>query len=129
MNATGKRRLLKLAVFLETEVPEDLFSMDVWGHGQGRGGRLHCGTAACALGWATTIPQLHQAGATFAHPGADNVFSRRRCPLRVAKDVFSMNTEQFHKIFAPPDMVDLHGKRGARIVAKRIRKLVASKAA
>lgn len=40
-------KLIQLADYLEDEVDDSKFRMDVWG--------TECGTAACALGWGTRI--------------------------------------------------------------------------
>lgn len=61
MNATGKRRLLKLADFLETADLPGSFDMGVWADNE-KNGRPACGTRACAMGWATTIPSFRRAG-------------------------------------------------------------------
>ena len=54
----NKVRLLKLADFLET-VPENQFDMNVWVHLGNKTSLGDCGTAGCALGWATKIfPEL-----------------------------------------------------------------------
>ncbi len=55
-------RLLLLADFLET-VPPERFDMARW-TGVDWAGKsdLSCGTAACAMGWATTIPQFRKLG-------------------------------------------------------------------
>jgi hypothetical protein len=74
----AKTRLLKLAEFMERLPKEDRehFNMGVWfmhagaGHGHGVSpGQVvgkkeitKCGTSACALGWATTIPAFRRAG-------------------------------------------------------------------
>lgn len=56
MNKTQASRLLTLAWFLKTEVPEDEFKMSSF-CGEKRTGHMkhECGTTACALGWATAI--------------------------------------------------------------------------
>lgn len=74
MNA---KRLLKLADFLET-VPKDNFDMGVVYEDEGMFAgdcapkypqpKKHCGTAACAMGWATAIPSFRKAG---LHLGED----------------------------------------------------------
>lgn len=66
----GARRLMVLADRLDT-VPEERFSMKCW-MGTREGGYMlscgpddlehTCGTAGCAVGWATTIPAFHQEG-------------------------------------------------------------------
>jgi len=55
-------RLLKLAGFLD-ELPHKNFTFNSW-VGFGFNGKLDlsCGTTACALGWATTIPEFRGAG-------------------------------------------------------------------
>lgn len=59
MNA---KRLLKLAEFLE-RLPRKRFNYATWVGDDWEGKpNLSCGTAACALGWATTIPSLRRAG-------------------------------------------------------------------
>lgn len=58
-------RLTKLAELLDT-VPPDRFNMDYWGlapHGDLEDLNIaECGTAACALGWACSIPEFRAAG-------------------------------------------------------------------
>jgi hypothetical protein len=55
-------RLLKLADFLMT-VPKERFDFGSWVGEDWKGKpNLSCGTTACALGWATTIPLLRKAG-------------------------------------------------------------------
>ena len=55
------RRLRMLADHLLT-VPEDQFDMDYWGHNPKREAEFNCNTSACAAGWGTTHPILHQEG-------------------------------------------------------------------
>lgn len=61
MKEIHKKRLLKLAEFLEERVPEARFNMDFWAlDDDGRIGAVplaspKCKTAACALGWATAL--------------------------------------------------------------------------
>ena len=60
--AVGKRRLLKLADFLQ-KLPRKRFDYQSWVGDDWQGkADLSCGTTACALGWATTIPSLRKAG-------------------------------------------------------------------
>jgi hypothetical protein len=70
-------RLLKLADFLDT-VPNSRFNIWSWtSHASGEGdtstavkalgvARHHCGTTACAVGWACTIPEFKAAGLGFS---------------------------------------------------------------
>lgn len=55
---TGRDRLRILADFLLT-VPPERFNIRTWGHG---GFEHECGTAACAFGWAATIPAFRELG-------------------------------------------------------------------
>lgn len=56
------RRLLKLAAFLE-KLPPERFDIRGWVGDDWKGKPdLSCGTTACGLGWATTIPMLRKAG-------------------------------------------------------------------
>lgn len=64
--AVGNRRLLKLADLLE-KLPQERFDMKYWvGNGWKGKPDLSCGTTACALGWATTVPSLRKAGLKLA---------------------------------------------------------------
>lgn len=60
------KRLLKLANFLEQEVPKHKFDMAIFvsetdeGHWPKEAG--HCGTTACAGGWATAVPAFRKRG-------------------------------------------------------------------
>lgn len=58
MDARSKRRLLKLADFLDTKVPRRLFNTAYWAFGPRTPKRepdATCQTSACAAGWATAI--------------------------------------------------------------------------
>lgn len=57
-----KDRLKRLADFLQI-VPEERFDMQRWVGDDFKGSPdLSCGTSACAVGWATTIPEFREAG-------------------------------------------------------------------
>lgn len=61
-NHVYKNRLLKLADFLDNLLDEQ-FSFDRWvGNDWDQKANLSCGTSACALGWATTIPLFRKLG-------------------------------------------------------------------
>ena len=53
MNVKQARNLLKLADFLENQVPAKRFDMGDWASGPDLSTAPECGTSACALGWAT----------------------------------------------------------------------------
>lgn len=60
--STSDARLLRLAKLLEA-LPPERFNFNVWVGANWKGSSdLSCGTSACALGWATTIPQFREFG-------------------------------------------------------------------
>lgn len=110
LNALAKRRLTKLADFMDA-LPKKAakhFAMLTWVNHDGahehfeRGSVLDqddlmtCGTTACALGWATTIPAFKKAGLGMKWNGStfsNEVFlkeKRAKC-----YDVFAIATEFF----------------------------------
>lgn len=61
---TSKEKLLTLAAFLKT-VPPERWDYSNWVNSDWQGKLdLSCGTKACALGWAATIPAFAAAGLT-----------------------------------------------------------------
>ena len=68
MKAFHRRRLEKLRDFLKT-IPPKKFNMEMWMDLSGIQKEFEkpinanlCGTAGCAVGWATTIPSFRRAG-------------------------------------------------------------------
>ena len=58
----NSKRLLKLADFLDT-VPRKRFNLGLWQqYGFKPKAESACGTVACAMGWACTIPSFKRAG-------------------------------------------------------------------
>ena len=109
-------RLLKLADFLDT-VPPEKFDFDVWCNG-GRGevgGRVEvpdlnvCGTTACALGWATAIPEFQKLGikldmCSSQFPCVTTLSDSRKRDswsnaLAAARDVFGLGAEDVSELF------------------------------
>lgn len=122
MSATGKRRLIKLAEFLETAELPGKFDMSEWHR------KTDCGTSACALGWATTIPSFRRAGLTLGPSEVGTISIPEydgHADLCAASAFFDIGWFDADNLFRPRDMNDLTGKRGRKIVARRIRKLVA----
>jgi hypothetical protein len=60
----NSKRLLKLAKFLETKVPKGRFNYEVVfsRYSVKFKGGPECGTAACAMGWACSIPEFKKLG-------------------------------------------------------------------
>jgi hypothetical protein len=121
MNATGKRRLLKLADFLET-VPRKRLDMSIFATGDLR----ECGTSGCALGWATQIPSFRRAG-LYLDETSPRLRGRPRIvdPFQVAREFFDLSAYDAADLFTP----NYDGSDTPKEVAKRFRKFVASKAA
>jgi hypothetical protein len=104
----GHQRLLRLAEFLETEVPEEKFSL--------------CGWAACAMGWAGRLPEFQSAGFS-CHPfigprfrndiGCEAV--RSFFEIARAADIIHLVLQDSYPDHATPEMV-----------ATRIREFVAA---
>lgn len=128
MNATGKRRLLKLADFLEELPKTRKFNMGLFAE-KIKDGRPACGTAACAAGWAASIPAFRRAGYRLMQSRQSwgellivPAFGRHRADK--ALDVFFDITRE--------DTINLFGSGNPNIpknAASRIRNLVASKEA
>lgn len=66
MRRVHRRRLLRLAKFLRRLAPRR-FNFAQWIDRNSWKGKadLSCGTSACAVGWATTIPQFRRLGLRF----------------------------------------------------------------
>lgn len=64
-----RKRLLKLAEFLETLPPKD-FDISWW-RAECEGSDGKCGTTYCAVGWATTFPENRRAGLTLSSAKSD----------------------------------------------------------
>jgi hypothetical protein len=117
------KRLLKLADFLETKVPRKRFNMTDWSS-VADFSAAQCDTAACAFGWATTIPSFRRAGLS----SRNSVFGPSIVPSfnglegsDAAEEFFGLGSLAVDNLFyghsyeKPPT---------PKQVAKRIRKLV-----
>ena len=109
----NKVRLAKLADFLET-VPEDKFNMNVWANLFNYRSKLgDCGTAGCALGWATKIfpelelrwdggsPYILLSSTSAGGLQAANTFFE--IDISVSKDIFM--AESYHSFPITPQQV------------------------
>lgn len=127
MNATGKRRLLKLADFLETaELPGE-FDLGTLGESI-TDGQPTCGTTACALGWATTIPSFRRAGLHLSSKGALRCKGMREPIWKdLAARFFSIQPQEARELFgARYGHLSNIGQAARHGVAERIRALIAS---
>lgn len=136
----SKNRLLKLADFLE-KLPPERFNYAHWVGLDWKGDpNLSCGTTACALGWATTIPSLQKAGLTLHQPreacGAGfvalcgeeppNYLTENSISEMAAMRVFGLTSEEATFLFYPYTDMDGHESpnqdASAKVVAKHIRR-------
>lgn len=131
-----KRRLLKLADFLE-KLPPRRFDFRKW-VGDDWGGKpdLSCNTTACAFGWATTIPSFRRLGLVLTEN--DDRFSEFRFVVGLkgstnstyaGKVIFGLDYLEFEQLFVPglEDNNQLSFFATAKQVAKHIKKFVAKK--
>lgn len=127
MNATGKRRLLKLADFLDAlKLKRSKFNMRIYANDITKDGKPACGTAACAAGWAASIPSFRKAGYRLAcHQTGSGitqivpVFGRAKADRAICK-FFAISIDGWSTLFGP------FNPNSPKKAAKRIRKLVAS---
>lgn len=122
MNAIGKRRLLKLADFLETADLPGKFDMGSWSEEE-ESGRPKCGTAACAMGWATTIPSFRRAGLFLNEYGEPEFEGHTES--EAAAHFFSIAISQARDLFVMYEHSHT-GMPARRSVARCIRHLIAS---
>jgi hypothetical protein len=110
LKAVFRRRLLKLAKFLRTVKPER-FDMGTWVGGDWDGKPdLSCGTRACAMGWATTIPEFRALGLRLGRRGTSAeglpVFpvlkgERGSTWATCAEKIFGLNQGEASYLFIP----------------------------
>lgn len=94
-----KRRLLKLAAFLE-KLPPERFDYDRWVGNDWLGEPdLSCGTAACALGWATTIPEFRRLGLRLSRCGEPHC--GRLYDHAAATEIFGVTENEAAFLFIP----------------------------
>lgn len=116
-----KQRLLKLADHLENNVMDHEFDMKEW----------KCGTTACAVGHAASIPSFQRAGLKLVsyRMKVSGDGYKAFCPiykgdygyLGVA-NFFGIGVDEAHSLFDPDEYpID---RRDVRTVAKRIREFV-----
>lgn len=118
----NKKRLLKLADFLETVKPKE-FRMDSWYN------ETPCGTTACAFGWACSIPSFKRAGLkmkVIRHTDVayGDVTFKGLESYNAASKFFGIDIDEAEYLFSP----DAYSGKGIkRQVIRRIRKLCSSR--
>lgn len=93
----NKERLIKLAEHLETKVPANRFDMGRWGMlALGATSLVECDSAACALGWATTVPEFRKEGLKLA---SGMVFLGNLTGYEAASALFGITESQASALF------------------------------
>lgn len=138
----GNRRLLVLAEFLE-KLPPERFDYGTWVGRNWAGAKdLSCGTRACALGWATTIPEFQEAGLCLIRDAyGDGVVrfnrgepNRYQSSLDAGAAMFGLNEDESAFLFYPGEVLDDEDEpapsdlASPSEVAAHIRKFVAGRA-
>lgn len=137
-----RKRLLKLAETLE-ELPKKRFDYGQWVGNDWQGKKdLSCGTTACALGWATTIPSLRREGLRMFKYGAgiDGGYvglinkdgDETGGEMEAGFKIFGLNDQEFSLLFYPDANGTVNGHEmdspaedaSPKRVAKFIRKFV-----
>ena len=131
MNAIHRRRLLKLADFLEA-LPPKRFNYCHWVGDDWEGAaNLSCGTTACALGWATTMPIFRRLGLCLYKPGRYytptvilKIGKRRGSTFDATEEIFGLDHNETMELFTPRGSGELGPKAKASDVAAHIRRFV-----
>lgn len=128
----NKRRLLKLADFLET-VPPTKFSLRTWVQSMPTQPESEtegsCGFAGCAMGWAVHAKLFR--GLRFATSAeADEVHNpepvyKGKIGFPAVNVLFDIDTDDSHRLFAAPRYNEPHTT--PKQVAKRIREFCGAK--
>lgn len=120
----GNRRLLKLARFLE-RLPPKRFNYNTYVGADWKGDAKLCGTTACAIGWATTIPEFRKLGLRL-----DNYGDPYGCSVDYHNEpgtsLFAITDEEWGYLFIP-QTGPLPKTASAKQVAKHIRNFVAGR--
>lgn len=100
-------RLLKLAGHLENLPNESQFDYRHWVGPTWKTQDLSCGTTACALGWAVTIPEFYELGLRFVRDSITGVNyvgmagSNKRDHKEASREVFGLTATQHSLLFNP----------------------------
>jgi hypothetical protein len=131
---TSNKRLLLLAIFLERLDPQR-FHYGSWvGDDWGGAKDLSCGTTACALGWACTMPEFHKLGLGLNTDGTPYDYVANLSDSEAAMRVFGITQDEAHALFLgyclfheeTEELIlpTLDNEAMAQHVARRIRKFV-----
>lgn len=131
---TSNKRLRLLAAFLESLDPQ-LFHYGSWVGDDWKGAKdLSCGTTACALGWACTMPEFRKLGLGINDDGTPYDYETQRNDAEASMRVFGLTKDEAHALFLGYCLFDdvteelilptLDNEAMAQHVARRIRKFV-----
>lgn len=129
MNATQRKRLLRLADFIVEKVPKENFDMSLFGGGCPLTiNPITCGSRGCALGWCTVL--FKRAGVTFDHDfGVGSNGEIRRVPeyksyrgYRIGVKLFGLTLEQSEGLFSGTK-ADCSAKQIRRDILRLVAKL------
>ena len=90
-------RLGTLAKFLRA-VPPERFNMDTWVEKSTDNGKVACGYAACAMGWACMIPEFRKDGLKLY--GVEPEYNNET-GFEVAMEFFDISYENAEYLFSP----------------------------
>lgn len=118
----GDARLLKLCTERLDTLPPGRYDHSTWVGGDWGGKTdLSCGTTACAMGWATTIPSFRRLGLKL-DPTYKIVFGDICGGIAAAIELFHITQYEAERLFGYADCGKV--KPTARRVARRIRQFV-----
>ncbi len=114
--SVGIRRILKLADYVEVQHPTKFDFSLVVGFDWKGAKDLSCGTTACALGFATTMPFFRKLGiyltgnppygyVAYSPPAGRDSYGMEAWE-KIAKAVFSIPIQAFYALFQPVDEED-----------------------
>lgn len=132
----GDRRLLRLATFLEELPPRRFDYRTMVGPDWGGAQDLSCGTTACAIGWAATMPQFRKFGLRIVGQRHGYVSGGAVRDGYTGTAIFSLTDAEWDFLFQPglglyyedtpkPGFAKPHYTATAKEVAKHIRRFVA----
>jgi len=94
-------RLLGLVALLR-KLPPEKFNYNTWVGVDWKGKQdLSCGTTACALGWATTMPQLRRLGLRLSKDFSVMLLNKTYDPIDAACEVFGLTYSEAEFLFVP----------------------------
>lgn len=146
----NKKRLLKLADLLEADAKKKKgvkFDLGTWASPIDKSGYqlrfdrqqktvpVNCNTAACAVGLAAISGAFRRSGLTFTYAGSDDDGYRLspkfggHTDMHAAAALFGVELSTAEWLFLPDFYKRSTGATGERAVAKRIRGVVAGRAA